>query len=191
MTNKLSSPGFVRALSWVSALVLIAGVAAFFTVYVGTGDNSMESAVVNNGETVPDELPVTTAPNVEDVPAAARTVAADFIVGAVARQDLAGAWKIVHPQLKKDCACTYEEWLTGNIPVLFFPSQGADTIRFGANEISPRRIVLEVLLVPKNGSELTPTSFYVGLKAVGSGKGETWLVDYFAPMGSPPVPQDS
>jgi len=28
----------------------------------------------------------------------------------------------------------------------------------------------------------------VGLKAVGEGKNEKWLVDYFAPIGSPPVP---
>jgi hypothetical protein len=191
MKDRLKSPGVLRALTWASALILIAGVAAFFTVYIGSGDNSMKTAVVNDGKTVPDELPATTAPTVEDVPAAARTAAAEFIVGAVARDDLAGAWKVAHPQLKKDCACTYEEWLKGDINVQFFPSQGASTIRFGANEVSPRRVVLEVLLVPKQGSDLSPTSFYVGLKAVGSGKSEKWLVDYFAPIGSPPVPQDS
>ena len=188
MSERFRSPGFVRALTWVSALILIAGVAAVFTVWIGSGSED-SSAVVNNGETLSDELPVTTAPDVADVPAAARKVAADFIVGAVARKDLANAWTLIHPSMKKDCACTYKEWLTGNIPVLFFPAKGADTIRFGVNEISPGRVVLEVLLDPKAGSGLSPTAFYVGLKSVGKGDQAKWLVDYFAPIGSPPVPE--
>lgn len=188
MFDRFRSPGFVRALTWVSALILVAGVAAVATVLIGGGSGTSSSASVNGGETVPDELPAETKPNVEDVPAAARKVAGEFITGAVAREDLAGAWKITHPNLKRDCACTYKEWLTGNIPVQFFPAEGAEQIRFGANEISPGVVVLEVLLVPKKGADLEPTSFYVGLKSVGTGAAEKWLVDYFAPIGSPPVP---
>ncbi len=188
MSAWFRSPGFVRALTWVSVLVLIAGVAAVGTVWIGGDGASSSSGAVNNGETVPDELPVETKPSVEDVPAAARKAAGEFIVGAVARDDLARAWKVTHPELKEQCACTYEEWLTGNIPVQFFPADDVENIRFGVNEASPRRVVLELLLVPKPGYELSPTSFYIGLKAVGTGDDETWLVDYWAPIGSPPVP---
>jgi hypothetical protein len=192
MMDRLQSPGFVRALTWVSVLVLIAGVAAVGTVMLGgDGNSSVASATATDGGQTVDEfgeLPPETKPNPDDVPAAARTTAAVFLDGAVARNNLAKAWTVTHPDLKRDCDCTLAEWKTGNIPVLFFPSQGAAETSFGVNEISPGRIVLEVLLTPKKGSGLNPTAFYVGMKAVGEGKNEKWLVDYFAPIGSPPVP---
>lgn len=190
MMDRLQSPGFVRALTWVSVLVLIAGVAAVGTVWL-SGDNSSSAAsTATGGQTVDEfgELPPETKPNPDDVPAAARKTAVIFIDGAVARRNLVKAWDVTHPDLKKDCACTLAEWKTGNIPVLFFPALGAAATGFGVNEILPGRIVLEVLLYPKKGSGLKPTAFYVGMKAVGAGKNEKWLVDYFAPIGSPPVP---
>lgn len=192
MMDRLRSPGFVRALTWVSVLVLIAGIAAVGTVWLGGDDDPSPPAAVGTtpGQTVDEfgELPPEPKPDVADVPAAARTATAIFIDGAVARNDLAKAWTIIHPEFKAQCACTRAEWLTGNIPVQYFPALGADETGFGANEISPGRIVLEVLLTPKKGSGLSPTAFYVGLKAVGKGANEKWLVDYFAPIGSPPVP---
>ena len=182
----------MRALTWASVLVLIAGVAAVGTVWLsGDGASSATPAVGTvAGETVDEfgELPEEPKPNVDDVPAAARAAAATFINGAVARNDLARAWTIIHPELKAQCACTRAQWLAGNIPVQFFPALGADKTGFGVNEISSGRIVLEVLLTPKKGSGLNPTAFYVGMKAVGKGENEAWLVDYFAPIGSPPVP---
>lgn len=192
MMDRLQSPGFLRALTWVSVLVLIAGVAAVGTVMLSGDDNSAASpsTATAGGETVDEfgELPPETKPNPDDVPAAAREATAIFIDGAVARNNLAKAWTVTHADMKRDCDCTLAEWKTGNIPVLFFPAQGAGQTGFGVNEISPGRIVLEVLLYPKKASGLNPTAFYVGLKAVGEGKNEKWLVDYFAPIGSPPVP---
>ena len=190
--DRLKSPGFLRALTWVSALVLIAGVAAVGTVWLGGDSDSTAapSTSTNQGETVDEfgELPAETKPDPADVPASARKAAAVFIDGAVARRNLAKAWTVTHPDLKRDCDCTLAEWKTGNIPVLFFPALGAGATGFGVNEISDGRIVLEVLLYPKKGTGLSPTAFYVGMKAVGKGENEKWLVDYFAPIGSPPVP---
>ncbi|WP_411277162.1 hypothetical protein [Gaiella sp.] len=192
MKDRLKSPGFVRALTWVSALVLIAGVAAVGTVWLGGDDSPSASPPTSSepGQTVDEfgELPPETKPSADDVPAAARKSAAIFIEGAVARRNLAKAWTVTHPDLKRDCDCTLAEWKTGNIPVLFFPALGAGATGFGVNEISPGRIVLEVLLYPKKGAGLNPTAFYLGLKSVGVGDNEKWLVDYFAPIGSPPVP---
>lgn len=192
MMDRLQSPGFVRALTWVSVLVLIAGVAAVGTVWLSGDSDSSASppAATEGGQTVDEfgELPPETKPDVADVPAAARETAAAFVDGAVARNDLAKAWTVIHPDFKAECACTRAEWLTGNIPVQFFPAQGADQTGFGVNEISPGVIVLEVLLAPKKASGLKPTAFYVGMKSVGKGTNEKWLVYYFAPIGSPPVP---
>jgi hypothetical protein len=192
MMDRLKSPGSVRALTWVSVLVLIAGTAALGTVWLSgdSGSSASPPTTTEGGQTVDEfgELPPETKPDVADVPAAARVTAATFVDGAVARNDLAKAWTVLHPEFKRECACTRAEWLTGNIPVQFFPSQGSDQIAFGVNEISPGVVVLEVLLMPKKGSGLNPTAFYVGMKSVGNGKNEKWLVYYFAPIGSPPVP---
>ena len=190
MGEKLSSAAFIRALTWVSALVLIAGVAAAATVWIGGDDGSSQSTATPN-EPVPDELPEEPKPSADDVPAAARKVAAQFITAAVGREDLALAWTITHPDLKKECACTREQWLTGNIPVQVYPTEGADTLRFGVNEVSPGRVVLEVLLAPPAATELPNAAFYIGLRAVGTGDDLRWLVDYWAPIGSPPVPEIS
>ncbi len=155
MMDRLQSPGFVRALTWVSVLVLIAGIAAVGTVWLSGDGNSAASPAVGTagGETVDQygELPEETKPNVADVPAAARTAAAIFIDGAVARNNLAKAWTVIHPEFKEQCACTRAQWLTGDIPVQFYPALGADATGFGVNEISPGRIVLEVLLEPQEG----------------------------------------
>ncbi len=183
----------MRVVTWVSVLVLIAGIAAFGTVSLSRNDNSTASPAAGTagGETVDQngELPEPTKPNVADVPPAARQTAAAFVDGAVARNDLAKAWTLLHPDFKRECGCTRAKWMTGNIPVQFFPALGADRTAFGVNEISPGVVVLELLLTPKQGSGLKPTAFYVGMKSVGKGENQKWLVNYFAPMGSPPVPQ--
>ena len=95
------------------------------------------------------------------------------------------AWQISHPDLKRDCSCTKKEWLTGNINVQYFPTKGLQGASFTVNEVGPGRVVLEVLLTPKPGSEVPATAFYIGLKKV---KGK-WLVDYWAPHSAIPVPQ--
>jgi len=192
MKDRLKSPEFVRALTWVSVLVLIAGVAAVGTVWLGGSDDSTAAPPTSTdaGATVDEfgELPAETKPDPADVPASARKTAVVFIEGAIARRNLAKAWTVTHPNLIRDCDCTLAEWKTGNIPVPFFPALGAGLTGFGVNEISPGVIVLEVLLYPKKGSGLDPTAFYLGMKSVGKGENEKWLVDYIAPIGSPPVP---
>ena len=187
MVERFKSPGFVRALSWVAGLILLAGVAAVLTVWISSGAPE-SSAVVNNGETIPDELPVTTAPNVADVPSAARTVAVDFLVGAVARHDLAKAWTLIHPSMKTDCACTRKEWLTGNIPVQYYPADNLEVATFKVDESYVDEAVIEVALLPKKGETIKPQIFYVGLKKVGKGASASWKVNYFAPRSPPAIP---
>ncbi len=123
------------------------------------------------------------------MPSAARVAAGEFILAAAGREDLPKAWKLSHPDLKAQCGCTYKEWLTGNIPVQYYPTTNLDGADFGVDESTQGRVVLEVLLTPKAGEEIPAQAFFIGLKAVGKGKQERWLVDYWAPSGSPPVPQ--
>ena len=186
MIERLSSPGFARTITWLSALVLIAGVVAFVTVRLGSGDDPEPVAaptVTTDGTDFTPAAPAT--PKESDVPKAAREVAGEFILAAAGREDLERAWEISHPDLKRDCACSKKQWLSGDINVQYFPTEGLQGASFGVNEVAPGRVVLEVLLTPKTGSEVPPTAFYIGLKKLG-GK---WLVDYWAPHSAIPVPQ--
>ena len=100
------------------------------------------------------------------MPKEARKVAGEFILAAAGREDLERAWQIAHPDLKRDCGCTKKQWLTGNINVQYFPTAGLQGANFTVDEVAPDRVVLEVLLTPKKGSEVPPTAFYIGLKEV-------------------------
>jgi hypothetical protein len=187
---RLSSPGLARTALWLSALVLIAGVVAFVTVRLGSGDDP--TPVAGPASTIDgtdfDPGASTPEPKESDVPKEARAVAGEFILAAAGREDLEKAWAISHPDLKRECGCSKQEWLTGNINVQYYPTAGLQGASFAVDEVSPGRVVLEVLLTPKKGSAVEPQAFYIGLKQVG-GKNGKWLVDYWAPHSAIPVPQ--
>ena len=191
MIERLRSPGVGRAVVWASALVLIAGVVAFVTVRLGSSDSSPSSVrTAPSGYSSEDFDPsaTVTKPKESDVPKAARAAAGEFVLAAVGRENLPKAWKLADKELKDTCACTYKEWLTGNIPVQYFPTKGLQGAAFSVNEVSDGHVVLEVLLTPaKNKDGLGPTAFYIGLRQRG-GKDSPWRVDYWAPVNAVAVP---
>jgi hypothetical protein len=170
----------------------MAGIVAFVTVRLGSSDTSTPAASAGStpsGYASEDYNPSpTTTPKESEVPNAARKAAGEFVLAAVGREDMVKAWKLADRQLKQDCGCTYEEWLTGNIPVQYFPTKGLEGAAFSVNEVSPGRVVLQVLLTPgKNKDGLGPTAFYIGLRQRG-GSDAPWLVDYWAPVNTVAVP---
>jgi hypothetical protein len=187
--ERLRSPGAARALVWASTLVLIAGVVAFVTVRLGQEDKGPANVgTVPSGFASEDFDPnaTVTQPKESDVPKAARVAAGEFVLSAVGREDLRKAWKLADPSLKRDCACSYEEWLTGNINVQYFPTKGLRGAAFSVDEVTPGHVVLQVLLTPAQSTGLKPTAFYIGLKQ--RGKDAPWLVDYWAPVDVIAVP---
>jgi hypothetical protein len=189
--QRLRSQGAARALVWASTLVLIAGVVAFVTVRLGQEDNTPANVgSVPSGFASEDFDPnaTVTTPKESDVPKAARIAAGEFVLAAVGRENLPKAWKLADHDLKRDCACTYKQWLTGNIPVQYFPTNGLRGAAFSVNEVTPGHVVLEVLLTPAESTGLKATAFYIGLKQ--RGKEAPWLVDYWAPVNVVAVPAD-
>jgi hypothetical protein len=175
---------------WVSALVLVAGVIAFITVRLGSSDDAGTQASETQVQELPDGASFTPeAPKPLPVPAEARKVAGEFILAAAGREDLKKAWQLAHPSMKRDCDCTYEEWLTGNIPVVYYPTDSLEGASFAVDESTERRVVLQVALVPGKGSDAEPQAFFIGLRAVGNGDKLRWLVDYWAPIAATPLPQ--
>jgi hypothetical protein len=190
MLDRLRSPGAGKAMVWISSLVLIAGVVAFVTVSWGRNDPSPSAGGSLLPETVPDDigLETTPPPKVDEVPRAARAAAGQFILAAAGRDDLPKAWRLSHPELKAQCACTYRQWLTGNIPVQPIEARGLDQVTFFVEELAARRVVMQVFVKAAPNSDFEDQTFHIGLKASGSPNKLTWLVDLWSPISPIPVP---
>lgn len=189
MRERLGAIFSARAFMVVAALILVVGVVAFATVKLGGDGEGAAKQPTTEEPTLEDFNPATTEPVPSPVAPEARQAAGEFILAAAGREDLEKAWDLTHPELKAQCGCTYKQWLTGNIPVQYYPTGNLEGATFGVDESTARRVVLEVLLSPKPGEEVDPQAFFIGLKAVGKGAKLKWLVDYWAPIVGLPVPQ--
>lgn len=184
MASKYAQNPVTRYLPWLAAFVLIAGVVAYGVVSLG-GNDDAEPAVqaqpqggseggsaASGGET---RRSVAFSPD-------AKKVVAEFLQTAVPRKNLKRSWEITHPELKK--GYTLKDWLTGTIPVQFYPTGGVDLATFKIDESYEDEAVIEVALFPKKGTDVKAQIFFVGLKKL---KGD-WLVYYFAPRSAIAVP---
>ncbi len=180
----LGSRRFTRAVTWGSALIFVAGVVAFVVVYFGDSAPSYETPLTNKpAQTVAQDK---TVPVSNEVRQTART----FLTTAVARNDLATAWKVAGPGLK--AGMTYKEWMSGNIPVVPYPARAVDlnAVPFKVDESYADNVLLEVALLPKAGSGEKPQVFFIELNKYGKGKNARWLVDGWVPRALPAVPDD-
>ena len=189
--ERLRSPGFATGLVWGSALVLIAGVVAFVTVRSRQEDlaagrrtrRACRPATLGG----PPGVDTQTTPKESDVPKAAREAAGEFVLAAVGPGGPPKAWKLADQDLRASCACTCKQWLTGNIPVQYFPTKGLEGAAFSVDEVTPGHVMLQVLLTPgKNKDGPRPTEFYIGLRQ--RSKNGPWRVDYWAPVNVVAVP---
>ncbi|MBA2293659.1 MAG: hypothetical protein H0W16_00855 [Actinobacteria bacterium] len=184
MKRILSSKVLLNVAVLCAGALLVVGVAAYIS-------SRPEPSPATNTETYGRdfELPETTqAFTAADLPKGVRKTAGEFILAAAGREDLAKAWKLTHPELRAQCGCTYKQWLKGDIPVQYYPSEDISTASFEVSEITPREIYLRVLLLPKETSEVKPQVFDIGLKSLGSGPKKQWLVTYWAAKVAIQVP---
>jgi hypothetical protein len=159
-----------------SLLLLVAGFVAVTVAWVGDTGTSQERPVSDE----PAEV-FTPRKHVPLEPEA-RRVAGRFILTAVARRNLGESYGLAHPELRQ--GLTRREWLTGDIPVVYFPVAEIDGATFKVDESYADEAILQVALLPKASSKLQPQVFYIGLKK-SAGR---WLVHYWVPRGAPPVP---
>lgn len=176
----------LNMLPWLSALVLVAGAVLFVGAYF-KGDASSPTAApeqTGRAQTAPAQTTPTGKPAKLD--AAARAVAREFIGTAVARKDLAKAWPLLHPSLKQ--GLTLAQWKTGEIPVVPYPVDDPAKAKLSVDEAYPDSLLLKVEMRPRKGVQIRPGIFLLGLRRVGAGENRRWLVDYWMPRWSPPIP---
>ena len=176
------SPPTRRSLSLLSGLILVAGLVAFAVTWIGDTGTSQETPLSNQ--------PAKTFTPRKQVPldVEARKVAGRFILTAVARENLGESYALVHPELRQ--GMTKKEWLTGNIPVVYYPAKEIETATFKVDESYPDEAILEVALLPKDTKKTKPQVFYIGLKKAGKGTAARWMVNYWVPRAAPQIPTD-
>ena len=169
-----------RTAFWFGLVVLVAGVAgatiAFF------GDNGTKVAETKSDQPAQIYHQRKQVPLDKD----ARRTAGRFLLTAVPRKNLAESYELTHPDLRQ--GLTKKEWLTGNIPVQYYPADNLEVATFKVDESYVDEAIIEVALLPKKGETIKPQIFYVGLKKVGKGASASWKVNYFAPRSPPAIP---
>jgi hypothetical protein len=185
MMSFLRNERFQRALVSITAVLLVAGVVAFLSVRASDDDNSESRPTTTAAPAVVDSVQDAKPGKLER---GARVAAGEFILAAAGREDLKKAWQLSDPELRDQCGCTYKQWLTGDIPVQYYPVGNLDVAAFDIEEASPKNAVLLVALLPKEGEKVKPQTFYIGLRSREQGGKKRWLVNYWAPRASVGVP---
>ena len=165
-----------RQVSLLAGLVLTTGVVAFTVAYFGDTGTSQEAPLSDQ------PAQVFTPRKQVPLDKEARRVAGRFILTAVARENLSESYDLAHPELRQ--GMTKREWLTGNIPVVYYPAKAIETATFKVDESYPDEAILEVALLPKEAAQVKPQIFFIGLKKAGS----RWRVNYWVPRAAPAVP---
>jgi hypothetical protein len=156
-----------------AGLVFVAGGIAFLIAYYGN-----TSTVTHPGTRVGTPQDASKNPPSVPLPKLARYVAGQYIVATMARKDLKLSWKLTHPSLKK--GYTYKDWLSGNIPVQYYPAEAVDGASFKVQFSHPNDVLLNVYVFSKDKNVKTQ-SFFIELKPAGVGAAKHWLVSYVAP----------
>jgi hypothetical protein len=193
----LSSPRFNRILLWSSALVLAAGVLLVVSQLAGGSDKSSRSPDPGFRPTLPTKqvqlknaqgVPITKFEQLDDK---TRTTIRTFLATAVAREHLDRSWAAIAPSMKK--GYTFKQWANASaLPVVPYPNADVNTAQYYLDYASTKEILIEVGLSVKpeiKGEARTrPTAFQLGLSPVGKGAQKQWLVDYWMPRWTPPIP---
>jgi hypothetical protein len=178
-TGVLSSPRRQRRLKWIGSGVFVAGAFASLSVFFGT--SGLHSPI----STLPAQhvKPLVKAPPDPKAFGVART----FVETAVLRKNLDAAYPIVNQDIKG--GMTKKQWETGNIAVDPYPARNAGSAGFEVVWSYKTQLMLIVDLVARPGSHVRPhLPFWLGLvRAHNAPKGK-WLVNYWVPDWTPPIP---
>lgn len=175
----LASKKFQKALPWAAGAILALGVITFLQVLNSPKDD--DPAPASSGPAQLINEPRTVPPSPE-----ARRVVAQFINTAVARKNLAQAWKISGPEIK--AGLTHKQWLSGEIPVIPYDIASVSRAPVRLDWSYPKEVGFTVSLLPKDGSSEKPQTFNITVKKYGKGASAKWLVDYWAPYSPAAVP---
>jgi len=178
------SPRLQRRAFFVSLGVLAAGIIAIIvTVALPSKSHALDTPISNKPAQVVKKDPVAR------VDPKAVEIGRKFLATAVVRKNLDWAYDNVHVDLKGRMSRT--TWDRGNIPVIPFDAQNADTTAFIPQFSFQREVEFEIVLIPKVNAVYAgnkPVRFYIALRREHDDPQGRWLVSYFEPHWKPPLP---
>jgi hypothetical protein len=191
--SALSSPRFNRMLLWSGAIILTLGVGIFLFALAGGNDKTTYNPDKGFKATLPvDSKPLTngngtTIKAFSQLDPQVRSTIRTFLATAVARKHLDKSWPVLAPTFRK--GYTLDSWSHAKaLPVVPYPIDNVDKAEYYLDYASTREILVEVGLAAPKGVDLRPTSFQLGLSPFGTGANKKWLVDYWMPRWTPPIP---
>jgi hypothetical protein len=191
----LSSARFNRYLMWFSGLVLAAGVAFLLIKLVPGNDNTQKAPDPGFVAQLPAKnLPLTNAKGAqvksyEELDPEVRTTIRTFLATAVARRHLDQSWSVIAPSMKK--GYTLQSWSHAKaLPIIPYPIEDVDTTQYYLDYASTKEILLEVGVSAPDAKKMRPVAFQLGLVPRGKGGDRHWVVNYWMPRWTPPIPTD-
>ena len=178
-TGMFESPRRRRRLKWGAGLLAAAGVVGLAVVLM-PDNNGMKLPATRAGK------PTIVAPAPKHVrmgaadQAAAKTAAAKFINTAVLRRNVDQSWALTAPELR--VGFTRKAWESGNIPVVPFPADQLDSVRYHTDYTIKDHIGYQVSMLPHGNSTALAVLFSMELVKRGPPTSPHWMVDYWAPI---------
>ena len=114
--------------------------------------------------------------------AVVHAVAAEFVSEAVFRQHVERSYRITAPELRE--GLTRAQWATGSIPVVPYPADQVALVKSKVDYSYADRVGLDVLIMPKKGSDVRSAIYVLEVAQVGAGPNAHWAVSRWTPIGS-------
>jgi hypothetical protein len=179
ISGVLASPRRRRKLKWAGAVLAAGGVVGLAVVLMPD----------NNGDNLPKARPghptlVAPAPKHVNMTgadqAAAKLAAAKFIDTAVLRRNVDASWELTAPELR--AGFTRKAWHSGDIPVVPFPADQLESVRYKTDYTIKDHIGYQVSMLPHENSQAQAVLFSMEMVKRGQAGSPHWMVDYWAPI---------
>ncbi len=174
----LSSARFNRLMLLFGALVLAAGALALVLKFAGGSDRTSSAPDKGFKPALPaKQIPLKNSSGVAvktfwQLDPKVRTTIKTFISTAVVRKHLDQSWAVIAPEMKR--GYTFDSWRTATaLPVVPY-----------------KEILIEVGVSAPEKYHVRPTTFQLGLIPVGKVGSQRWLVNYWMPRWTPPLPEN-
>jgi hypothetical protein len=192
----LNSPRFSRYLLWFGAAVFAAGALALVFAFAGGSDKTSSNPDPGFHPKLPAKsIPLKNAQGVtiktySQLDSDVRRAVHTFIATAVARKHVENSWPVVAPELRR--GYTLKQWKRAtDLPVVPYPGVDTKHVQYYLDYASTKEILVEVGLAGRPGVSTRPVTFQLALVPVGSRSKYRWMVNYWMPRWTPPVPTES
>ena len=176
----LRSSRFRRRAGWLAICLAVAGGVAFVGIHFSnTGHAEKQVFQPGKPQLVPKSPKTDTFTPAEQ--RQVRAVAVRFIESAVYRNHVADSFALTTSELHQ--GLSRADWATGTIPVVPYPANAVDDVRWRVDYSYANEVGLKVAFYPKARSGVDRQIFDITLQNKGKAGTPHWLVSYWAPEG--------